>query len=302
MRGWMLGSALLGVIGTVAPHVGYAATAVAADPNHMFADGHIVAGDRISVEVVGAGPDVVLIPGLASSREVWRHTAARLRGRYRLHLVQVAGFAGAPPGANATGPVYAPTVAAINSYIAQAGLKKPLIVGHSLGGLMALQLAADHPEHVGRAMIVDTLAFYTELFAGPQATATGAKPFADQMGAQLLAANDADFAGGAARTAGAMVSAPVDQARVAHWSATSTRGTMVTAMKEDMTTDLRARMGAITVPVTVIYEAPLAPLITADYAPVPHKTLIAAKPGAKHFLMYDDPVGFDAALDAFLAG
>ena len=34
--------------------------------------------DRLSVEVVGAGPDVILIPGFASSREVWRAEAERL--------------------------------------------------------------------------------------------------------------------------------------------------------------------------------------------------------------------------------
>ena len=52
--------------------------------------------DRLSVEVVGAGPDVILIPGLASSREVWRATADRLKATHRVHLVQLAGFAGEP--------------------------------------------------------------------------------------------------------------------------------------------------------------------------------------------------------------
>jgi pimeloyl-ACP methyl ester carboxylesterase len=49
--------------------------------------------DRITVTVRGQGPDVVLIPGLASSSAVWDATAAHLEGRYRLHIVQVAGFA-----------------------------------------------------------------------------------------------------------------------------------------------------------------------------------------------------------------
>jgi hypothetical protein len=38
----------------------------------------------------------------------------------------------------------------------------------------------------------------------------------------------------------------------------------------------------------------------ADYASVPTKTLIAATPSAKHFIMFDDPTGFDAAVDGFL--
>ena len=277
-----------------------AARADAPDINRLFADSRFVPGDRISVEVIGSGPDVVLIPGLASSRATFRRTAERLRGRYRLHLVQVAGFAGEPPRANATGPVYAPTVEAIRAYIAAAGLKKPAIVGHSLGGLMALQLAADHPDLPGKLMIVDALAFYTQLFAGPQATAAGAKPYAEQMTKGILAADDTQFAQGAAQTASMMTTAPADQQTIARWSTMSTRAAMATAMMEDMTTDLRPRMAAIAVPVTVIYEAPLAALVQADYAPVHQKTLIAAAPTAKHFLMFDDPAGFDAALDTFL--
>ena len=60
--------------------------------------------DRITVTVRGRGPDVVLIPGLASSSAVWDATAKRLEGHYRLHIVQVDGFAGSPPKANAQGP------------------------------------------------------------------------------------------------------------------------------------------------------------------------------------------------------
>ena len=279
-----------------------AVRAAAPDPNRVFVDSRFVPGDRISVEVTGTGPDVVLIPGLASSREVYRRTAERLRGHYRLHLVQVAGFAGEPPRGNASGPVYAPTVEAVRAYIVSAGLKKPAIVGHSLGGLMALQLAADHPDLPGKLMIVDALAFYPQLFAGPQATVEGARPFADQMTKGMLAATEAQFAQQTTQAATMMVTASADRDRVTRWSTASTRRVMATAMVEDMTTDLRPRMASITVPVTVIYEGAVAALIAADYAPVSRKTLIAAKPGALHFIMYDDPAGFDAALDGFLEG
>ena len=37
------------------------------------------------------------------------------------------------------------------------------------------------------------------------------------------------------------------------------------------------------------------------YAALGPKTLVSAAPGAKHFIMYDDPKTFDATLDAFLA-
>src|SRR5215831_19575824 len=100
--------------------------------------------DRITVTVRGQGIDVVLIPGLASSSAVWDATATRFEGRCRLHIVQVAGFAGSLPRANAQGPVVQPTVDAIDAYITTNKLKKPNVIGHSLGGLMGIMLAVQH--------------------------------------------------------------------------------------------------------------------------------------------------------------
>jgi pimeloyl-ACP methyl ester carboxylesterase len=48
-------------------------------------------------------------------------------------------------------------------------LKAPAVIGHYLGGLIAMKLAIDHPADVARLMIVDSLPFAG--LAGPQATA-----------------------------------------------------------------------------------------------------------------------------------
>jgi pimeloyl-[acyl-carrier protein] methyl ester esterase len=281
--------------------LGSPAYAAPVDQNRLFPTSHVVTSDRISVEVVGKGPDIVLIPGLASSRQVWRRTAERLQNRFRLHIIQVAGFAGEAARANAAGPVVAPTMDAIASYITAARLKRPAVIGHSLGGLMALELAADHPALVGNVFVVDALPFYAELFAGPTATAAAVKPIADGLGAKMMASSDSEFAASAGQTATMMVTSKEDQARVAGWSASSARQTMVTAMQEDLTTDFRPRVKSIEAPVTVIYEAPLKPLMDQDYGSLKHGTLIAEPAGVKHFVMYDDPAGFDKALDTFLA-
>jgi pimeloyl-ACP methyl ester carboxylesterase len=103
------------------------------DPNRLFADSKVVVRDRFSDEVAGKGPDVVFIPGLASSRATWKATAERLRGKYRLHLIQVAGFAGEPARGNATGEVVIPTAEAIDAYLVEQKLSPALVVGHSLG-------------------------------------------------------------------------------------------------------------------------------------------------------------------------
>src|SRR5690606_17062447 len=96
---------------------------------------------RFSVEVLGEGPDVIFIPGLATSREVWRATAGQLEASHRIHLVQVKGF-GEPAGPNAEGPVLQPLVEDLARYISDNHIELPSVVGHSLGGLIALMLGA----------------------------------------------------------------------------------------------------------------------------------------------------------------
>ena len=90
--------------------------------------------NRLSVVVTGSGPDVVLIPGLATSRNVWSGTVSAVPG-YRYHLVQIAGFAGTSPLENAApGPLLEQVAGEISRYIVEQRLVGPAIVGHSLGG------------------------------------------------------------------------------------------------------------------------------------------------------------------------
>lgn len=110
---------------------------------------------RISVQTQGSGKDDILIPGLASSREIWTDLAAGLRTRHRIHLVKLAGFADTPAVSSPDGKVIAPAADAIAEYIRTRHIKAPVIIGHSLGGEIALMLGARHPDQVGRLMVVD---------------------------------------------------------------------------------------------------------------------------------------------------
>ncbi len=261
----------------------------------LFADSKIVTRDRISIEIVGKGPDLVLIPGLASSRETWRTTAERLRGTYRLHLVQIAGFAGEPARGNASGAVFDPVLADIDGYITTLP-KPPVVMGHSLGGTLGLALAQRHPEHLSKVLIVDALPFFGVVMGGPGATADSLRPMVTRMTSGPVAPMSE------AQTRGMMASmatAPADIDRVVAWSQASDPSVVVRAMGDDMLADLRPGLTAVKTPVTVLYETPLAPLMTADYAPLPNKTLVEV-PGSKHFIMFDQPAKFDAEVDAFL--
>ncbi|WP_449498584.1 alpha/beta fold hydrolase [Brevundimonas sp.] len=263
--------------------------------------------DRLSVAVIGSGPDVILIPGFGSSREVWRAEAMRLAPTHRVHLVQLAGFAGEPWN-HGDGAFVQPVVAALSAYIEAAGLDHPAVIGHSMGGLEALMLAQQSPASVGRVMSVDSLPFFSAMY-GPQVTAANARPFADQAAAAILNADDAGFRAGQVQTAAGLVRDPATRTAAVEWSMASDRQAMAAAIRDVMTTDVRPGLAAMTTPVWAVYAADAdggAPAAGADamwagqYAALPGVTLVRVD-DSRHFIMADQPERLATIIDRFLA-
>lgn len=264
---------------------------------------------RFTVTVEGQGPDVIMIPGLASSADVWRPTADKLKARYRVHLIQVSGFAGTPPRANASGPVLVPLRDEIVAYIRANRLNRPAIVGHSLGGLLALMMADVAGDVTGKLVIVDALPFFGMLM-GPTATVESATPSAAQMRDRIKAMTAADFAVGQAKTMTTLAKskgAATDAATKA--SQTSDREVVAQAMYEDFITDMRPRLAAISSPALVLYafdatmglpQAAVDGLYQSAYAAMPTKKLVRID-GTYHFIQIDQPEAFERELAAFLA-
>lgn len=286
--------------------VGAVAFAVRAEPASVSAQAVFVS-DRLSVEVVGSGPDVVLIPGFASSREVWRVEADRLKATHRVHLVQLAGFAG-EPWSHGDGQFVQPMADELARYVREAGLERPTVVGHSMGGMTAVLLAQQHPDLVGRVMSVDSLPFFSALF-GPQVTVETARPFADQAAAGMLAADQTGFRASQAQGAPGLARDPATQAAMVEWSVQSDRRALASAIREVMTTDLRPGLAAMTTPVWAVYAADAdggAPAAMADglwareYASLPGVRLIRVD-GSRHFIMADQPARFAELMDQLLA-
>ena len=276
-------------------------------PSPLAARAPAVQPTRFSVVVEGSGPDVILIPGLTSSRHVYDHAVASLGGHYRVHRLQVAGFGGEPARGNATGPVLAPLVEELHAYIAANHLRRPMIVGHSAGGLMALMLAQRHPEDVSRALIVDSLPFYGMLF-GPQATAASLAPQVATLRDAMAAMNDDAWRAQQTAAATRLASTAAGQAELVADSMASDRSVVARALYEDATTDMRPLLPTIRTPLTVLYavnpfasEASYGQLMHAGYAAAPDVRLIPVEP-SYHFIMLDQPARFDALLGAFLRG
>lgn len=262
---------------------------------------------RFSVQIAGEGPDVILIPGLASSRDVWDQTVAQLSATHRVHVLQLAGFGGEPVGAAAgDGPVVQPVVDELNTYIEHNHLTQPAVIGHSLGGVAALMLARDHPANVGRVMVVDALPFFS-LLIDPNATATSIAPQAAAARDQLLAMPAEQFAAGQAMTMARLVRTEALRPTVTQWSLNSDRSVMARGMYDVMTTDLRPDLASIQSPVTIVYaydaamgpEAMITGAYTGLYAPLPHHAMVKVDQSF-HFIPLDQPQAFAAAVEEFL--
>ena len=255
-------------------------------------------------EVVGSGPDLVLVPGLGSSPAVWDGVRDSLAKDYRLHLVHVAGFAGrAAEGDPAT--LVERTRAEVIRHLDCQKVERAAYAGHSMGGFLGLTLAADHPDRIARVVVVDSLPFFPLIF-NPAATAELAAPQAAGMQAQIIAQDEATFAASQRMGVRSLVQDPARQAQVVDWSLTSDRASFAGAIHALMTTDMRPRLGDITVPVTVLAAAnPFAPrarvepLYTAAYQGLEGVELNIIE-DSYHFIMFDQPAAFEAALRAGL--
>ena len=263
---------------------------------------------RITVTTRGRGPDVLLIPGLASTAEVWRGVADRLAGRRRLHLVSVRGFGDLPAGANASGAVMAAVAAEVRRYIAEQGLDRPALIGHSMGGQVGLRVAADAGGRIGRVMAVDSSPFFPALIS-PQATVGDVEPIA-QLAYQAI-----HFLGDEAlRARGRQIGLELGGATDAVFGAMGWQGgdrrVLAQSLYEVMTVDLRRRLPDITAPVTVVYgwsadgSSPRSRtdrLFRGAYARLRNPAAFVPIEGAEHMVMIDQPTRFQAAVDQFLA-
>lgn len=289
-----------------------ASPALAAEP----CPAGLVEGKRITVLVEGDGPDVVLIPGLSSPRAVWDATADRLKGSHRLHRVQIRGF-GDAAGVNADGPVLEPMMREVADYIddciTDQGRAAPAIIGHSMGGLTGLMIAARAPGEVGKLMIVDALPFIGTLF-NPAATAESTKPQAEQMAAMMRAQyrqpepTTPVTDPGPASMAASMSNSAAGRTAIAGWTRRADPRVTAQVFYDVMTTDMRGDLAAVAAPVTLLYaqDDALMPPERAKAAFEPQYAGLARftpqmVPDSRHFIMLDQPAAFADAVDAFLA-
>lgn len=262
---------------------------------------------EFEVAVTGQGRPVVFIPGLATPGSIWQPAIDQLKARCQCHVLTLAGFGGArPTGAN---PLLPRVRDEIIAYLRDNKLDHPVIVGHSLGGTMALWVAATAPELPGRLVIVDAMPFMGGMTDPGASVAAVSAQFAP-MAAQVSASSPEAFAAFQGSMIPQWVTSPEQAKRIAAETSKSDPPTVGRALGELMSTDLRADLGKITCPTLVLGAlADKTQYAPKDRVVKTFHTQYAALRGvrfemfdrAKHFIMVDDPTGFQKALDGELA-
>lgn len=256
------------------------------------------------VELAGTKgkPPMILIPGLSSSGEVWKDTVARYKDRYECHVLTLAGFAGVPIENKEPG-MLTRVRTELASYIRDKKLAKPVIVGHSLGGFLALWLASSDPALVGDLVIVDSLPNLAAVY-GP---GFDAKAMRDMIANQPKEQYDQFMQSGVSLRG--MASSPEHLEIIKQWGIKSDQWAVANGMYELLATDLQADIAKIRSRSLVLGSwIGMKSVTTREIVEGNFRKQFATLPGhqfafaekAQHFIMYDDPNWFFAQVDAFL--
>ncbi len=109
-------------------------------------------GTWIRYNIIGGGPPVLLVHGWLSSSRIWEQLAARLAQRFTVYTLDLGGFGDSDKPLSGYGVRNGSRL--LYAFCAHFGLTRTNVVAHDLGGDMAVKLAADHPDLVGRLVLV----------------------------------------------------------------------------------------------------------------------------------------------------
>lgn len=254
------------------------------------------AADSFSVEIIGNGKPVIMIPGLMSDASIWEPTAKALAGQYQLHVISIAGFAGK---AAISGPLLPTVKQELLQYIDQQQLQRPAIVGHSLGAFMAFYLASSAPDKIGTIVAVDGLPYLAPVFSRDSSTTVEqVRPQAEYFKTMYQNMNAQQLSTMTAQGVYIQATSAEHQQQVIAMAAASDTATVGQAIYELMTTDLRSSVHNITSKVVLLgASGALATDAERSAAKALYQQQIATINNAtlefnhqsRHFIMLDQP-------------
>ncbi len=254
----------------------------------------------IHVEVTGSGSPIIFLAGFTNPGSIWKDTIDNLKEESEQHLVSYAGFNGNTPIAM---PWYETIKKELIKYIKDNNLKNVKVIGHSMGGNLAVDLAAALPDTITQMILIDSIPCMRELMMPgiPASQLQYESPYNNQM----LAMSDEQFRQSVSFMAKNMTNNKEKIDVLLNWMIEADRKTYVYGYTDLLKLDLRPKLNKIRAK-TLILGASFPSLDMAksnfekQYASLQQKT-IEMVPDSKHFIMFDQPELFYEKVNAFLA-
>ncbi|MEO8236700.1 MAG: alpha/beta hydrolase [Flavobacterium sp.] len=251
-------------------------------------------------EVVKTGKGkqaIIFIPGFASSGDVWNETKAVFEKDFTCYSLTMAGFSGVKPQPN---PSFENWKTEIGNYIKDNKIEKPILIGHSMGGGLALAIAADHPELIGKIVVVDALPCLAAL-SNPSFKSKENNDCSGMV-TQMTAMTDAQFYDMQKMTMPRLLAETSKLDMVVDWSVKSDRTTFAQMYCDFFNVDLREKISSVKCPSLILLESyfvNLKPAIEEQYKNLKTANLQYANKGL-HFIMYDDAAWYLEQLGNFI--
>ena len=258
------------------------------------------AGDGVEIgyDIEGSGPDLLLIAGTASNRAIWALVRPRLASSFRTIAFdnRDSGTSTIAQGPYTLGDLAGDAVAVLDA----AGSQRAHVLGHSMGGAIAQELALSHPGRVASLTLTNTWARgdgYSKNLMSLMGALTQAIPDERTLLATILF-----MGGGMTALQGTSLWEMTDNAMAL--GSLAPRAALQRQWELDLTVDTLERLPALRLPVHVIWGSEDR-LLTPELS---HE-LAAAIPGAVetridacgHLPMIEAPDAFVAAVREFVA-
>ena len=254
---------------------------------------------RLSYRQAGSGPDLVLLHGLAGNSHTWEEQAAAFSGSWRVTAWDAPGYG----ESDTVAPNVDAYAAALAALVDALDLPTFVLLGHSMGGVVAGRFAGTYPDRL-RA-----LALSCTLLGRRQPSGTPlSEPYLARLN-ELETLPAREYGARRAKSMAAPVCAPEILDRLTGIAAETRREGLAQAMRLIAEADNTAALASLSLPVLVITGAEdrtvtreLSDELLAALAGGSAQVQTAVLPGVGHAPYLEDTAAYNAALESFLDG
>ncbi|MBP8080758.1 MAG: alpha/beta hydrolase [Arenimonas sp.] len=276
------------------------ASTVSVEPNFLI-------GTLLVQRIGERGTPIILVPGLASGAWAWQDVVRGLEDSHVVYVVTLAGFDGRPA---VSGDLMKQALLSLKGLIQTQKLDRPVLIGHSLGGVLSLALAQNEPGLVSGVISIDGL----PVFPGTESMPAAQRPaMVESIKSGMVGLDHEQFASQQLQyMRGIGVIDPAVAEKLAKLSSRSDPAATADYMAETLMIDLRPNLGKITVPVLLmspynesdgaarkLTEAAKTAYYRSLMAGTPKVDVVSISP-ARHFAMFDQPKLVGEAIASFL--